>query len=179
MMTPSDAKDLTIEQKAANFDLMVAHIAKVRDILCVFREELDSRADHHDDSKMLEPEVSTFVEFNPKLESLDYDSDEYKKCLKDMGPALDHHYKCNANHHPEGTEDGIDGMTLPDVVEMFADWAAAATRHTTGNLFTSLEKNRERFHMDDQLFNIFFNTAEWLKELSEHGMIDLTVGDPQ
>ena len=76
-------------------------------------------------------------------------------------PGLDHHY-ANNDHHPEhfGAQ-GISGMNLYQLLEMWIDWTAAVKRHADGNIFNSLmyNKDREEFHMDDQLFNILLNTA--------------------
>ena len=50
-----------------------------------------------------------------------------------------------------------------DVVEMFCDWKAATERHADGNLERSIEINRERFKMSDQLVAIFQNTRAWIE----------------
>lgn len=53
---------------------------------------------------------------------------------------------------------GIAGMDLLDLIEMYCDWAAAATRHADGDLGKSIEINSERFAMGDVLTSIFRNT---------------------
>jgi hypothetical protein len=59
-----------------------------------------------------------------------------------MGDGLKHHYSHN-RHHPEFFgEDGVDGMTLVDLIEMLADWKAATERHDDGDLAKSLEIHR-------------------------------------
>jgi len=48
---------------------------------------------------------------------------------------------------------------------MLADWKAATERHDDGDLAKSLEIQRERFGISDQLVAILRNTAEhfgWL-----------------
>jgi hypothetical protein len=75
-----------------------------------------------------------------------------------MGTALQHHYQVNS-HHPEHFENGVNGMSLLDLIEMLADWKAAGMRHANGNITQSLEVNRKRFGMSDQLFEIFQNTV--------------------
>ena len=52
-----------------------------------------------------------------------------------------------------------DGMTLFDVIEMFMDWKAATERMDTGDIYKSIEFNKGRFAMSDQLCKIFENTA--------------------
>ncbi len=62
---------------------------------------------------------------------------------------------------PEDFRPGINGMDLFDVLEMFFDWKAAGERHN-GNIYDSIEKNKDRFQMSDQLVSIFQNTAKKL-----------------
>jgi hypothetical protein len=83
--------------------------------------------------------------------------------LRDMKPALDHHY-ANNRHHPEHFgEEGIDGMNLFDVLEMFIDWTASTRRHADGDIAKSIEINKKRFGMSDQLAQIFRNTVRDFK----------------
>jgi hypothetical protein len=125
------------------------------------RQELRFRAMNHDASKLSAEEKPIFDEFTPLLRELTYGSDEYKAALAQMKPALDHHY-ANNSHHPEHYENGINGMSLLDVIEMLADWKAATLRHADGDMWKSLEINRERFQISDQLAEILENT---IKEL--------------
>jgi Family of unknown function (DUF5662) len=122
--------------------------------------ELIDRSRHHDVSKTANPELTIFNEFTPRLKELTYGSDEYKSCLAAMGEGLKHHY-ANNRHHPEHFENGINDMTLIDVVEMLADWKAATERHADGDLAKSLEIQKERFGISDQLLHILYNTAKW------------------
>jgi hypothetical protein len=111
------------------------------------------------------PEKELFDKYTPLLKETTYGSDEYKKHLKEMGKALEHHYE-NNRHHPEHFELGISGMTLVDLVEMLCDWKAASERHGDGNFLKSLELNRDRFDISNQLYFILFNTAR------EFGWVD-------
>lgn len=139
----------------------LAHIKRVYELVRVVRDALLMRASIHDDTKLVEPEVSLFDEWTPKLKALEYGSDEYMAALAALKPALDHHYAAHS-HHPEHFENGINGMSLLDLIEMFCDWKAAGERHATGNFAESLEINRERFKMSDQLAEIFENTRKEL-----------------
>ncbi|GAB3899985.1 hypothetical protein GCM10029964_086700 [Kibdelosporangium lantanae] len=82
-----------------------------------------------------------------------------------MGQGLRHHYAHN-RHHPEHFADGVNGMTLVDLVEMLADWKAATERtFPHGDLADSLAINRERFGIAPRLMDILANTARhfgWL-----------------
>ena len=55
-------------------------------------------------------------------------------------------------------------MNLVDIVEMICDWKAATLRHNDGNLLKSIETNARRFGYDDQLKQIFINTAKMFDE---------------
>ncbi len=134
------------------------HIKRVAELMILAAAELLERARVHDKSKLEEPEKSFVDEFTPRLAASTYGSDEYKQFLSDMKPMLDHHYK-NNSHHPEHYRNGIDGMDLFDVMEMFFDWKAAGERNKNGNIFKSIQHSKERFKVSDQLVSIFTNTA--------------------
>ena len=151
-------ENLTLEQKACNNDTF-RHIEKVRNYLQRFIKNLLDRGERHDQTKLSSPEVELFTEYTPQLAALTYGSDEYKKCMQAIKPALDHHY-ANNSHHPEHYKQGIDDMDLLDLVEMLADWKAASERHNDGNILKSIEINGKRFEMSPQLIRIFENTAK-------------------
>lgn len=144
------------------------HISRVRELLAEIRIDLRRRACLHDNSKLTEPEKSTFDRVTPRLKELAYGSDEYKAALVDMGPALQHHYEHNS-HHPEHYANGVNDMSLLDVVEMLCDWKAASERHANGDFAKSLEINKERFGISDQLANILRNTAVELGWITDAG----------
>lgn len=138
------------------------HIAAVRSLMNEIKSCLSLRDYHHDKSKLSDEEKPIFDEYTPKLKESTYGSKEYKRFLKEMKPALDHHYRFNS-HHPEHYSNGIDGMSLIDVIEMLADWKAATERHDNGDILTSLKINRKRFSMSDQLYRILKNTVKELE----------------
>lgn len=148
---------LTLEQKATNFETY-RHIERVRNLLNVVAMELLRRGERHDQSKLSFPEVKALTEQLPRLSLLTYGSEEYCECLKEMAPAVDHHYQHN-RHHPEHHVGGISGMDLVDLIEMFCDWKAASERHKDGNLVNSIDINAMRFSIDPQLVMIFRNTV--------------------
>lgn len=135
------------------------HIKYVKNYLEMFCEVIKERAYTHDDTKLGFPEKEIFDEYTPKLKATTYNSDEYKRYLKEMNVALAHHYKHNS-HHPEHYQNGIDDFDLFDLVEMFIDWKAASERHENGNIYSSIEKNKIRFNMSEQLSRILTNTAK-------------------
>lgn len=137
------------------------HKKTVRANLNKVLAEIIHRQIHHDDSKLQEPEKSIFDRFTPKLRDSTYGSEEYKSLLSVMEVALQHHYQENS-HHPEHYLSGISGMSLLDVIEMLADWKAATLRHADGDMQKSLEINKERFQISEQLFSILQNTVREL-----------------
>ena len=137
------------------------HIHTVQRHLLDFAARLTRRGHAHDQSKLVKPELALFDEATPKLKDLEYGSEEYKQALAELKPALDHHYAKNS-HHPEHYPEGVDEMTLMDIVEMFCDWKAATERMHDGNIRQSLDHNRKRFNISDQLNKIFENTVKEL-----------------
>jgi len=140
-----------------------AHINEVQRLIRLFATELLKRGEQHDQSKHSIHEAPIFEEFTAKLKGLTYGSPEYKACLDEMRPALDHHYLVN-RHHPEHFPDGLDGMNLIDIVEMFLDWYAATKRHDNGDIFKSISNNFHRFEMSVQLENLLKNTATFVTQ---------------
>lgn len=151
---------LTTEEQATNYATM-RHIERLRNLLNVCVVELLRRGELHDQSKLGSPEVEAFTEYTDKLAGCTYDSDEYKKNLAAIKPALDHHY-ANNRHHPEHHKNGINDMNLIDLVEMLCDWKSSSERHLDGNLRKSIEINANRFGLSPQLVKILENTADLL-----------------
>lgn len=139
------------------------HIENVRKYIRFIIDKIDIRGVKHDASKLETPEVELFAEHTLQLSNLSYGSDEYKDSLEKLKPALEHHYAAN-RHHPEHFVNGVNDMTLIDIIEMFCDWKASTLRHNDGNLLKSIELNAERFNMDGQLKEILMNTARMLDE---------------
>lgn len=149
--------ELTLEEKACNFDTM-RHIERVRNLINVVVFDLLRRGELHDQSKLEPPEVTLFTEMTPVLAGTTYGSPEYDEAKKKLGPALAHHYG-NNRHHPEHWKNGIEDMNLLDLLEMFVDWKASSERHHDGNIRKSIEINGSRFKMPPLLVKIFENTV--------------------
>ena len=141
---------------------MSDHRESVEKILNLVADILVIRACHHDDSKLEEPEWSVFLEYTPKLWDSTFGSPEYMGYLKEMKVALDHHYHVN-RHHPQAFDNGINGMTLIDLMEMLADWMAAVKRHKDGDIIKSIDINVPRFGISTQLQEILVNTVNLLE----------------
>jgi hypothetical protein len=135
------------------------HIAQVARRLHQVCIELRERGIRHDMSKLGREEKPVFDVVTPKLKGLVYGTDEYRASLKDLGPALTHHYRENT-HHPEHFPNGVFGMDLLDVLEMYCDWAAASLRTKDGDVSKGLEINIQRFGITGPLADILRNTAK-------------------
>jgi hypothetical protein len=136
----------------------IKHIQSVRSYLYLMIEELDNRARNHDQSKLESPEAEIFGEYTPELAKTKYGTPEYAALLEKVKPATDNHYAKN-RHHPQHWPNGVDDMTLVDLVEMLCDWKAATARNKDGNIRTSIDHNEKRFNMSPQLAKIFHNTV--------------------
>ena len=134
------------------------HIEKVRQYINFFIDKLKERGDLHDLSKNSDEELPIFAANTEILSTLEFGSEEYKKQLENMAPALKHHYNVN-RHHPQHFKNGIEGMNLIDLLEMIADWQASSERTKNGDLLSSIEINAERFNISPQLKQILINTA--------------------
>jgi hypothetical protein len=134
------------------------HSQRVGELMGQMIHELLDRSMCHDRSKTEDPELATFNEFTPKLRNSTYGSEEYLGFLVAMKTGLAHHYAVN-RHHPEHFADGINDMTLVDLIEMLADWRAASERHADGSLAKSLPIQKDRFGISEQLDAILRNTA--------------------
>lgn len=143
-----------------------AHRQKVRKYIRFFTDRLTTRGERHDLSKLEEPQLSGFAQYTDCLKDLTYGSPEYYENLQALRPVLDHHYAVN-RHHPEHWKNGISEMTLVDIIQMICDWKASSERQKDGNLLLSIEKNTERFNIDDQLKQILINTAKILDEIDQ------------
>lgn len=140
-----------------------AHIEKVRKYIRFFTDRLTTRGELHDASKLESPEVELFAEHTENLNKIVYGSEEYKNELEALKPALEHHYAVN-KHHPQHWQNGINDMSLIDLVEMIADWKASSERQKAGNLLKSIEINSKRFGISNQLTQILINTAKLMEE---------------
>jgi hypothetical protein len=135
----------------------IKHIRQVRKNIALVIRELRLRGKLHDRSKLQKEEKEGFDEYTPKLAGSTYGSEGYKQFLKELKPYLDHHYAHNP-HHPEHYEQGIRGMNLVDILEMFCDWYAATKRHNDGDIIKSIAINQKRFGYSDDLKAVFENT---------------------
>ncbi len=138
------------------------HIERVRELLQAASLILEERAIAHDQSKFDPVESEPLQRMQDLIDAegqAPYGSDEYKRRTAMLGPMLANHYAKNS-HHPEHYENGVDGMCLFDVIEMFFDWKAASERG--GDSAMGISHAIDRFKFSPQLATIFRNTANSL-----------------
>lgn len=153
------------------------HSLRVGQLMAEMIGELVTRAVQHDLSKTQDPEREAFDRMTPRLSKLVYGTPEYAASLAELGPALQHHYAVNP-HHPEHRPDGINGMTLLDLVEMLADWKAGGERMADGgDLLRSIRHGMDRFQITPQLAQILLNTACHLGWLPPDDAAELEAGE--
>lgn len=147
---------MTYDSKQDTLD----HIQAVDKNLQEFMVRLAERAILHDASKLQEPEKNIYDTVKPRIAEVEiefgYGSPEYEAMVKELNPAFQVHFQKN-RHHPEFHENGVNGMTLVDLVEMISDWKAAAGRYGKP---VNLEANKKRFGLSDQLYEILQNTIK-------------------
>jgi len=135
------------------------HIKRVSELLSLASINLLQRGIKHDNSKLETPEKEEFDRLTPLLKGCSFGTNEYQNHLTQLKLALDHHYK-NNSHHPQHYCNGVDGMDLFDLMEMFLDWKASSERHDDGDIYKSISINADRFKLSEQLVKILENTAK-------------------
>ena len=138
-----------------------SHIDLVRRLMWQVIFSLITRLKNHDKTKLEQPEKEVFDRYTPYTRNVQYGSKEYWDVLNGMSDGLSHHYE-NNDHHPEYHEDGVSGMSLLSLLEMFVDWYASSLRGDSNNFRNSLEVSKQRFKISDQLYQILINTGKEL-----------------
>ncbi len=135
------------------------HIRRVQGLLmdCVAR--LEMRAEQHDQSKLAGIEKLAYDELGENLRGITYGSPEYMAQFQYplMKEGLAHHFAQNS-HHGEHWPNGVNDMSLLDVLEMTVDWKAACERHADGDIVKSVAINKDRYGISDQLAGMILNT---------------------
>lgn len=138
------------------------HMQRVSELLGEAACELIRRAAAHDKSKLSDVELVPLQRMQDLIDAegqAPYGSDEYKRRTALLGPMLKHHY-ANNSHHPEYHPNGVEGMDLFDLIEMFFDWKAASERGEESSM--NIGAACKRFSVAPQLQSILRNTADRL-----------------
>jgi len=136
----------------------LSHIHHVQQLLSSFAEQLYRRGQAHDLSKLSDPEKSIFHQNTVAFRRHRLGTQAYDRHGKEqVREALRHHY-ANNSHHPQHYNNGVKGMCLLDIVEMFHDCVAASKDHGETDPYHWVAANQERFGFSDELASIFRNT---------------------
>lgn len=100
----------------------VKHIRRVQELLRACIARLEERAELHDQSKLSGVEKRAYDELGENLRSISYGTPEYMAQFQHplMKEGLAHHF-ANNNHHAEHWPNGINDMSLLDVLKMAVD----------------------------------------------------------
>lgn len=132
------------------------HLNRVQNHMATALANLAKRLANHDLSKLGQSEID-LVTGKPKLNSIEYMSDEYKEALENISTAVSAHYKANS-HHPEHFEHWSE-MTLFDLLEMVCDWKAASETNPNGGFSNSVAFGKDRHGFSDEMAQILKNTG--------------------
>jgi signal recognition particle subunit SEC65 len=141
-------------------DRIISHKLSVKTGIQRIVDELESRAEKHDDDKLYPRILENFMNVSNKFSGVKFASTEYNEILNELKPVLNEHYE-KSPHHPEHNINGINGMTLIDLIEMLVDWKSASTAYGD-TFYESLKITKERFNIGEQLFEILLNTSKEL-----------------
>lgn len=139
----------------------LVHIGEVREALGEVTHDLQQRGVAHDRTKLQEPEFSVFCSTRPEFKKANYGTPEYAAVVKKANVAVDHHY-ANNRHHTAFHANGIEDMNLLDVLEMLADWKAAARRSPDLTFKDSLPRAFSKYRIDPIMQRMIVNTLEYL-----------------
>jgi hypothetical protein len=159
--------------EAQGLRLVIHHIQLVQQHMTIAIATLMARTISHDYSKYSKEEIG-LVLGKPSFDKFEYMSKEERAALESVKDSLVYHYARNS-HHPEFYKNGIDGMTLLDLLEMACDWKAASEMSANGSFEQSVEYNKERFGLSDQLVNILLNTRREMGWLADRDFEDREV----
>lgn len=138
------------------------HVTEVQENLEEIASQLRRRGFAHDRTKFQKTEFDAFVSTREKFKKANFGSKEYQECTDAVQLAVDHHYKYN-RHHTGRWPNGIDDMSLIDIIEMLADWKAAERRSPDKQLIDTLDYAFKKYKIGGQLALIIKNTLKDLK----------------
>lgn len=136
------------------------HIRTIQGYMTQVGTEWLERTRRHDESKFSTIEIDGYVGIAEATKGLTAGSKEYLDALEPYKKVIQRHYLMN-DHHPEHFKNGVNGMNLIQVLEMFCDWIAASTDREMHPM-QSIDAQCERFNIDAQLKQIIINTMDQL-----------------
>lgn len=140
------------------------HKDGVKTYLEIISMLLNSRALTHDNSKSSDEEYKYYKMANSVNRNDFKTYEEYMDYVKPtLNKGLKHHYE-NNRHHPEFFVNGIDDMTLIDIMEMIADWCIAIKQNGK-DLNEEVQYNFDKYNVSEQLRKIILNTYKYIDDL--------------
>lgn len=136
-----------------------AHMQRVAELLNTAAVELLRRASAHDLSKLTPQELEPLQRMQDHIAlhgQAPYGTPAYDAQTAMLRDMLAHHY-ANNSHHPEHYADGVAGMDLFDLMEMFFDWKAASERG--GESAMNITASTQKHGLPPMLESILRNTA--------------------
>ena len=140
----------------ATIESILKHKTSVKKKLTFLVEELEKRAENHDNSKLQQPELNYLIEMD-KEGRKKYGSQEYFDKMKRWEKFFKHHYE-NNRHHPDHFSNGVEGMNLIDLCEYIVDIISYYDNMHVEDAIKTINEQKTRFKFDDQLTQILKNT---------------------
>ena len=144
----------------------ILHVSEVNENLETVASELRKRGAAHDRTKFTAIEFDAFVSTRSDFKKANYGTREYQECVDKVSHAVEHHH-ANNRHHTGFHKNGINDMTLIDIVEMLADWKAAERRSPDRELHDTIDYALKKYGVGDQLGSVIKNTLlslGWMKD---------------
>ena len=142
-------------------DRVLSHKLSVKIGVQRIIDNLYHRGESHDDDKLDGDILDSFYNVSNRFENVKFGSVEYEQNLEFLKPVLDKHYETN-DHHPQHNKDGISGMNFMSMLEMLVDWKSASSAYGDNTFEESMQINKKRFGIDEQLYEVMRNTAKSL-----------------
>lgn len=105
------------------------------------------RANMHDNSKLIGPELELLSSIYGNQDAFINPSVQLTTCEKDI---IEKHWE-NNRHHPEHFKN-VENMTELDIVEMVCDWYARSLQYGTDFLEFVKTRQETRFHFPNEMF---------------------------
>lgn len=136
----------------------LGHINHTKKYISTIIKELESRAKSHDNSALYSPEIDVFAEYT-EGSSQDFIYGNCREYSDETTQVLKQHYEKNP-HHIESYENGIQDMTLIDLMIMLCDWTAlfSKSKKRDKEIIEFIKQNKDKYGFSDEVMQILINT---------------------
>ena len=154
----NDVDGLKCKEKQASdtVEHILKHRESVRNKLKFLASEIVRRAEKHDESKLMQPELNWLIQMD-KEPRYQYGTPEYFDKMKKWQKFFKHHYAEN-RHHPDHFQNGVYDMNIVDICEYISDIISYYDEMHVDDALKTLEAQKERFGFNEQLYQILKNT---------------------